>query len=217
MKKMQCDSTLQDDLGRDWRAAIVRTLLAVALGASLLTPVSAAMVFEQLPLDRSDPFASISGEQSADGFTLSTTTAVTGLTWWGSYSEDPATLPAHVFSVRIFADNGSGAPATATNPSEAISMQQLTRFPTDLFDKTGARVYRFFDGDPWLSDLNPPTGNLAFQVSGGPGTAIPLPGSLLLLLSALAGLGVAKPAVHARDVHGLAVRGGPVDRVPALT
>ncbi len=237
MKKRQCERKLQDDRGRNWRANIVRTLLAVALGASLLTPVSAAMVFEQSPLDGNDPFPSISGEQSADGFTLSTTTAVTGLTWWGSYSQDPATLPADVFSVRIFADDGSGKPV-ATPPTETIS-QQPTRLPTELpelLDASGALVYRFdvdlvvpftldggknwylsvinqFDiGDPnaawywslsdttgenfyravdggrWSSDLKPPTGNLAFQVRGNPGTAIPLPGSLLLVLAGLAGL-----------------------------
>jgi len=57
-----------------------------------------------------------------------------------------------------------------------------------LSDATGENFYRSVDGDPWLSD---PTGNLTFQVIGNPGTAIPLPCSLLLLLSGLAGLNVA--------------------------
>ncbi len=234
MKKEQCEKNLKNAHARDWRAAIGRTVLPVLIGVSLVGAASAAVVFEQSPADGNDAFASISAEQSADGFTLSTATSVTGLTWWGSYSRDPTTLPADTFSVRIFADNGTGEPAA--NPSDTIpTLQQLTRSPTALFDKTGAPVYRFdlvvapvtlvgatnwylsvvnefdvtdpdaswywllsdttghnfyrfVDGDAWSSDLNAPTGNLAFQVSGNPVTAIPIPGSLILVLSGLAGL-----------------------------
>lgn len=211
------------------RGMIARALMPVTIAASLVGAASAAVVFEQLPADGNDAFASISAEQSAAGFTLSTTTAVTTLTWWGSYSQDPATLLADAFSVRIFADDGSGAPEAT--PIETIS-QQPTRSSTALLDQTlapvyrfdlalapltlvggtdwylsvvnqfdigdpnavwywllsdttGENFYRFVDGDPWASDL---AGNLAFQVSGNSGTPIPLPGSLLLLLSGLAGL-----------------------------
>ena len=234
MKKGQCESDLKSAGGRDWWEALARTVLPVVLSASVMGAASAAVVFEQSPADGNDAFPSISAEQSADGFTLSTAASVTGLTWWGSYSQDPTTLPADAFSVRIFADNGSGEPAA--NPSETIpALQQLTRSPTALFDQTGAPVYRFdlvvapvtlagatnwylavvnefdvgdpnaawywllsdttgenfyrfVDGDAWSSDPGPPKGNLAFLVSGDPRTAIPLPGSLLLVLSGLAGL-----------------------------
>lgn len=236
MKEMKSNGASLHARALGWRAAIARTLLPVVLGASLVCPASAALVFVQSPANGDDAFASISAEQSADGFTLSTATSVTGLTWWGSYSQDPTTLPADAFSVRIFADDGSGAPRA--DPRETIpTAQQLTRSSTALFDQTGAPVYRFdlvvapvtlagatnwylavvnefdvadpdaawywllsdttgvnfyrfVDGERWLSDLKPPTGNLAFQVSGSPGTAIPLPGSLLLVLSGMAGLNV---------------------------
>ena len=122
------------------RAAIARTLFPLALAASLVGAASAEVVFEQSPVDGNDAFASISAEQSADGFRLSATTAVTGLTWWGSYSQDPTTLPADAFSVRIFADDGSGAPEAA--PTETISQQPI-RSSTSLSDQTGAPVYRF--------------------------------------------------------------------------
>lgn len=236
MKKGQCGKNLKNTRAGDWRAGIARTVLPVLLGALVMGEASAAVVFDQSPANGNDAFASISADQSADGFRLSAATSVTGLTWWGSYSQDPTTLPADAFSVRIFADDGSGAPAA--NPSETISaLQQLTRSPTALFDQTGAPVYRFdlvvgpvtlagatnwylsvvnefdvadpsaswywllsdttgqnfyrfVDGDAWSSDLNPPTGNLAFQVNGNAVTAIPLPGSLILVLSGLAGLNV---------------------------
>lgn len=236
MKKGQCGKNLKNTRAGDWRAGIARTVWPVLLGALVLGEASAAevFVFDQSPANGNDAFASISAEQSADGFTLSAATSVTGLTWWGSYSQDPTTLPADAFRVRIFADDGSGAPAA--NPRETIpTVQQLTRSPTALLDRTGAPVYRFdlvvgpvtlagatnwylsvvnefdvadpdaswywllsdttgqnfyrfVDGDAWSSDLNPPTGNLAFQVSGNPVAAIPIPGSLILVLSGLAGL-----------------------------
>ncbi|MBK7676225.1 MAG: hypothetical protein IPJ27_16565 [Candidatus Accumulibacter sp.] len=216
---------------------MARTLLPLALAASLIGAASAAVVFEQAPADGNDAFLSISAAQSADGFVLSTTTSVTGLTWWGSYLEDPGDpatpLRKDDFTVRFFADDGSGAPKAL--PTETI-LQQPARSSTLLVDKERAPVYRFdldlalapvtlaagrnylsvvnqfdvldsraewywllsdttgqnfyrvVDRDPWSRALNPPKGNLAFQVSGNPGTAIPVPGSLLLVLSGLAGL-----------------------------
>jgi hypothetical protein len=216
------------------RAAIARTLLRLALAASLVGAASAEVVFEQSPVTKNDAFASISAEQSADGFRLSATTVVTGLTWWGSYSQDPTTLAADAFSVRIFADDGSGAPEAT--PRETISQQPI-RSSTALSDQSGSPIYQFdlvltpltllgaknwylsvvnqfdvgnpeagwywllsnptgenfyrtVDGDPWSSDL---TGNLAFAVNGNPGTPIPLPGSLVLMLTGLAGLNLRLP------------------------
>lgn len=219
---------------RGWRAAVGRAVVPVVLGVSLIGPASAAVVFGRLPVDGNDSFLSISAAQSADGFTLSATTEVTGLTWWGSYSQDPATLPADKFVVRIFADDGSRKP-------EIKEMEQYSQEPKRsaeglLVDKTGAQVYRFdlavapvllgrastwylsvvnqFDvgnvnaewfwllsdsdttsenfyrsasSDAWLPD---PTGNFAFQLTGEPRTSIPLPGSLMLLLSGLAAMNV---------------------------
>jgi hypothetical protein len=251
MKEMKSNRESLHARALGWRAAIARAVLPAVLGASLVGPASAAVVFDQPPADGNDAFPSITAAQSAGGFRLSTTTAVTGLWWWGSYLEDPADpatpLRKDEFSVQIFADDGSGAPAA--NPGETMS-QQPTRFSTSLLDQTGAPVYRFelvlapvtltggkdwylsvvnqfdildasagwywllsdtkrenfyrfVDGDPWLSQ---PTGNLAFRVIGNPETAIPLPGTLLLLLCGLAGLRVARSAGHARGVGGLEVR-----------
>ena len=229
MTKGQCRRNLKNTRAGGWRAAIARALLPLLLGASVMGAASAAPVFQQSPADGNDAFASISAEQSADSFRLSTTAIVTGLTWWGSYSEDPKTLPADVFSVRLFADDGSGNPAAT--PSETISQQPI-RSPTKLFDASGAPVYQFdlalapftvaggtnwylsvinqfdvgdpnaawywslsdsteenfyraVDGDPWSGDQS---GNLSFALMSSPGTPIPLPGSLLLLMTALAGL-----------------------------
>jgi len=121
-------------------SATARAVLAVLLWVSAVNVASPAVVFEQAPVDGADAFPSISAAQSADGFALSMTTGVTGLSWWGSYSQDPATLPVDAFSVRIFASNAGAGPKTI--PATTIT-QQPTRSATSLFDKTGAPVYRF--------------------------------------------------------------------------
>jgi hypothetical protein len=95
------------------------------LGVSLVGAASAEVVFEQSPVTKNDAFASISAEQSADGFRLSATTVVTGLTWWGSYSQDPTTLAADAFSVRIFADDGTGAPAANSQRDDLATADTL--------------------------------------------------------------------------------------------
>lgn len=54
-----------------------------------------------------------------------------------------------------------------------------------LSDATGDNFYRAASGDPWDKDTS---GNFSFAITADGGTPIPLPGTLLLLLSGLAGL-----------------------------
>lgn len=126
---------------RGWWAGIARAALPAVAGALLSGPVSAAVVFGQLPVSGNDSFASISVEQGADDFRMSATTEVSGVTWWDSYTQHPGTLPADEFRVQIFADDGSGRPAI--NPMAAFSQQATRTEEALLVDVTGARVYRF--------------------------------------------------------------------------
>jgi hypothetical protein len=63
-----------------------------------------------------------------------------------------------------------------------------------LSDATGDNFYRAASGDPWDMDM---TGNFSFAINADGGTPVPLPGTLLLLLSGLAGLSLAE-LLHGR-------------------
>lgn len=54
-----------------------------------------------------------------------------------------------------------------------------------LSDASGDNFYRAASGDPWDKDTS---GNFSFAINANAGTPVPLPGTLLLLLSGLAGL-----------------------------
>jgi|APEBP8051072266_1049373.scaffolds.fasta_scaffold10463_2 hypothetical protein len=56
-----------------------------------------------------------------------------------------------------------------------------------LSDATGDNFYRAASGDTWDKDAR---GNLSFAINANVGIPVPLPGTLLLLLSGLAGLGL---------------------------
>jgi hypothetical protein len=229
------------------QSSIVRAAVPLVLAFSLVSAAAAVDpvdLYTQWPRNGNDAFASISAEQSADGFLLAASTAVTGLTWWGSYLFDPAPSAADAFSVSISADDGSGRPKVI--PRVTIT-QAPTREFAKIFDVLGAKVYRYdlalatpvllegttnwylsvvnrFDLDDtkavwyWLlgdavgdnaegdsfyraADLDSwtreTTGNLSFSVSGDPGTQIPIPGTLLLLLCGLAGMGVMRSPAYA--------------------
>lgn len=223
------------------QSSIVRAALPLLLGFSLLS-AAADELFTQSPQNGNDAFPSISTLQSADGFVLAASASVTSLTWWGSYSFDPASLAADDFSVHIRADDGSGRPEVS--PRLPIT-QAPTREFAGIFDVSGAKVYRYdialatpilltgatnwylsvvnrFDLDDtnavwyWLlsdavgdsfyraADVDSwtpeTTGNLSFSISGDAGTPIPLPGTLLLLVPALAGMGAMRsPACACGD------------------
>lgn len=114
--------------------------VALVLGFCLASGASAGVVFEQSPVGGNDAFPSIYAAQTADDFVLLANTPVSGLVWWGSYSKDPATLPADEFHVRVSADDGSGRPAI--DPFTEFT-QTPTRTPTLLADISGAAVYRY--------------------------------------------------------------------------
>ncbi|KFB67361.1 hypothetical protein [Candidatus Accumulibacter vicinus] len=225
-----------DDLGGSPRGlprSIGRAALPFFFGLSLISGAWAGVVFKQLPLGGNDAFPSISTAQTADDFVFSATTAISGLTWWGSYSDDPDKLSPDAFRVSIHADDGSGHPAI--DPAVEFTLAP-TRTPTRLADVSGADVYRYdlalpshfvlagrstfylsvvneFDVkdpdatwywllsdavganfyraayvDPWGDDA---TGNFSFAINGKattPGPILPLPGTLVLLLSGLAAM-----------------------------
>lgn len=54
-----------------------------------------------------------------------------------------------------------------------------------LSDAAGANYYRAASGDPWEKDAS---GNFSFAINADSGTPVPVPGTLPLLLSGLAGL-----------------------------
>ncbi|WP_299162795.1 hypothetical protein [Accumulibacter sp.] len=64
-----------------------------------------------------------------------------------------------------------------------------------LSDATGANFYRAASGDPWNQDMS---GNFAFAISANAAVPVPLPGTLLLLFSGLAGLGLTESHGRAR-------------------
>lgn len=67
-----------------------------------------------------------------------------------------------------------------------------------LSDATGDNFYRAASGDPWDMDMS---GNFSFAINADGGTPVPLPATLLLLLSGLAGLSLTQL------LHGRARRG----------
>jgi hypothetical protein len=121
----------------------LRSLLlgyALAAGIGLSGATEAALAFSQPPANGNDAFSSISAEQAADDFSLASNGMVNGLTWWGSYDSDPAGLPADLFQVSFFQDDGSGNPATS--PFASLTDTAI-RTATGLLDATGETVYRY--------------------------------------------------------------------------
>lgn len=126
----------------------------LAAGMALANPGQAASALEQAPANGNDAYPGISADQTADNFTLAESLSLGTLTWWGSYSADPATLPADQFQVRLFQNNG-GLPQTSPF---AVLSETPVRTATALVDATSSTVYRY--------DLN-----LASPVSLDSGTA----------------------------------------------
>lgn len=88
------------------KLALLITLIMLPLAAS-------AVVLEQAPLDGGDGSLSVgpSGAQIAtDDFQFASDVQLTNIRWWGSY--DPAAPVTESFTVRLFADDGSGSPET---------------------------------------------------------------------------------------------------------
>ncbi len=106
------------------------------------------------------------GQQVADNFTLTQDANLTQIEWWGIYlyNNSPAT---DSFTVRIFADNGSGAPQiTPTNLAGTLTRSgtgQTITVPV-FFTSVTADIYHYTldlgtalnltAGDYWLSIVN---------------------------------------------------------------
>lgn len=118
----------------------VLLVCALAAGIGFSGTTGAALAFSQPPADGNDAFLSISADQSADDFTLARNGMVDGLTWWGSYRLDPTGLPADLFQVSIFQDDGLGNPEIS--PLNMLT-DTATRTPTALLDVTGQTVYQY--------------------------------------------------------------------------
>jgi len=71
---------------------------------------ASALVLEQAPKNLGDGSYSVgpAGAQIADNFQFASDVTLSDISWWGSY--DPVVPASESFTVRIFADNGSGLP-----------------------------------------------------------------------------------------------------------
>lgn len=204
----QASNTRQPSL--TWLSAALLTA-----GIALASPGQAATVFEQPPANGNDAYPSISADQSADNFSLGSSLAINTITWWGSYSADPATLPTDQFQVRLFQDN-SGLPQI--NPYTTLTGTPVrTATPVYRYDLTLASpvglnggttyylsVVNTFDlnnaSANWYWLLSDTTGSDYFRASEGyawqsqssgnlafslDGTPVPIPAAAWLLISGI--------------------------------
>ena len=121
----------------------VKQLLAGSMLAVIClfaTGSQAAIAFQQLPLNGSDIYPSILTEQTADDFTLSTNGILNTFTWWGSYAEDPASLPDDQFRISLFKNNGDESPTT--QPFASLT-ESVSRSLTGLVEATGKSIFQF--------------------------------------------------------------------------
>ncbi len=118
----------------------------LALGMILgMGPVARAgmIVYSQPPVDGTDSFLSDdqAERQVADNFSLAASVTITDVHWWGGYTSNPNTLPDDNFTIRFFADNGSGLPED--DPIVTLSPVNLTRTLTGLISDEGTQIYRY--------------------------------------------------------------------------
>jgi len=97
----------------------------------------AATVFEQGPLGDGDAPASFFEEHSADNFSLTADTEITGIKWWGSFFDD--SISDNSFDIKFFDDN-SGLPSNSFIEQFSVT---ATRTSTSLSDMFGAEVFLF--------------------------------------------------------------------------
>lgn len=99
--------------------------------------VQSSIVYSQLPLDGADGASSFFEEHSADNFLLPVNKRITGVQWFGSFTDSGVSN--NIFDIRFFADDG-GLPGTLISESLSVS---ATRSMTGLTDIVGAEVFRF--------------------------------------------------------------------------
>lgn len=120
---------------------LTRVFLSMMLTVALIPCAGhAAVAFSQPPASGNDAFLSVLSAQAADDFVLPSDGLVDGITWWGSYDSDPATLPPDQFIVGLFNDDGTGSPEVV--PFFAVNASG-NRMATALLDRGGAPVYEY--------------------------------------------------------------------------
>jgi len=124
------------------RALIAATLLLAA------TPTLAGIKFSQgsfSPAGVISDFAKAFGiNQQADNFSLAVDSPISALLFWGSYgsgASTPGSEPADDFTIRFFADNGSGDPATT--PDIQLTGLTVQRQDTGVATTSGSNVFRY--------------------------------------------------------------------------
>lgn len=119
----------------------MRQLILLIFLIILPLPAS-AVILEQAPLDGGDGSLSVgpSGIQIAtDDFQFANTIQLTNIRWWGSY--DPAAPVTESFTVRLFADDGSGNPET--NAFFETTFAGNGDSSSGLVDLFGGTVYQY--------------------------------------------------------------------------
>jgi len=97
----------------------------------------AATVFEQGPLSGGDAPASFFEEHSADNFSLTADTEITGIKWWGSFYDKNTSN--NSFDIKFFNDE-SGFPTSSFIEQFSVT---ATRTTTSLRDSFDAEVFLF--------------------------------------------------------------------------
>jgi hypothetical protein len=103
------------------------------------TPSNAAVAFSQRVVDREPIYSAGPGDQ-ADNFTLTSSSVVTGVRFWGGYGIAP--VPAEdQFSVSFCGDSGLSQPQQTALCS--FSLLHATRNPTSLSTWPGDPVFQY--------------------------------------------------------------------------
>lgn len=118
--------------------------MVLSAGSAVATP-SGSLLFDQTPGSpltgvASDDGAALSQYEAADNFSISTTSQLTGLVFWGNRLTQVAR---DNFTVRIYADDPSFPGAPSISPLFSANLGDLLGVNTVLFDDAGVQVLRY--------------------------------------------------------------------------